>query len=327
MLIAGNEVDRNFSVLAKLFKESEIRTVDELIEIVRNAPFVPKAICTNLFYTFDWKLFIMDKFAKTPLEHHSFYHSFEFVSEGGQAKFRAKLYPQDTEYGPETGIQLIKSGTEFEAVGPAAFRIEKLELDKVFRSLHYYFTTMPLSERIKVSSSWEALRKTLESLPGRKDNLLKMKISEFPKQSAEPLPVIPDHFGQFISDENVPQLRGEVFPGKISDGDFNLEVAEDADVVVYTKSKLNRPWVGRVMNILPGNKFTLQWYQRRGRGNTFHAMVRPDGSPVLCEQDTAVVMFWHVSDQASRTETSFKLSSFWLEKIHLDYLSHDAAYE
>ena len=132
ILISGNEVDRNFSVLAKLFKESEIRSVDELSEIVRNAPFVPKAICTNLFYIFDWKQFIMNKFAKTPLEHHSFYHSFQFTSEGGQAKFRAKLYPQDTEYGPETGIQLIKSGTEFEAVGPAIlfYSITKHHINK-----------------------------------------------------------------------------------------------------------------------------------------------------------------------------------------------------
>ena len=123
---------------------------------------------------------IQNKFAKTPLEHHSFYHSFKFSKEEGKTSFLGKLYPQDLEYGPKTGIQLIKYGMVFDPVGPAAFRIEKLELDKVFKSLQNYFSTMPPELRIRVSSSWEALRKTLESLPGRSDNLLKMKMQNFP---------------------------------------------------------------------------------------------------------------------------------------------------
>ena len=56
---------------------------------------------------------------------------------------------------------------DFEAIGPAEFSEEKLELDKVFRSLQDYLGTMPFSEKIRVSSSWEALRQTLESIPGR----------------------------------------------------------------------------------------------------------------------------------------------------------------
>jgi hypothetical protein len=315
-------------VLAKLFKESEIKCIDELVEIIKKAPVVPpNAVCSNLFYIFDWKNFIKNNFANTPLEYHSFYHSFKISSEDGQTKFRGKLYPQDTEYGPDTGIQLIKDGTEFEAVGPADFRIEKLELDKVFRSLQNYLSTMPLQQRIQVSASWDALRKTLESLPGRKENLLKMKISELPRQSIHLVPEIPDHFGQFSNDELVPELRGEIFPEKISDGNFNSEITENADVVVYTRSKQNRPWVGRVVKILPERKFTVQWYKRRGRGNTFHAMVESDGSPVLSEQENTVVMYWYVSDPDSRTDSSFRLSHYWLEKIHQDYLDHDSAYE
>ena len=174
--IAGNDVDRNFSVLAKLLRESEVPCIDDLILLIENAPLVPKPECRNLFYVFDWKSFIQTKFARTPLEHHSFYNSFKISKENEQTKFRAKLYPQDAEYAPTDGIQLLKTGIEYSPVGPTEFRIEKCELDKVFRSLEKYYSTLPLKRRIKISSSWEALRKTLDSLPNRKDNLKKMKI-------------------------------------------------------------------------------------------------------------------------------------------------------
>ena len=316
-----------FSVLAKLFKESEMRCINELVHTIKNAPLVPKPECTNLFYVYDWKSFIEKKLAETPLEHHSFFHSFKFSKEAGKAILRAKLYPQDTEYGPKTGIQLLKENIEFDPVGPAEFRIHKLELDKVFLSLQKYLSTMPPRLRIEVSSSWEALRKTLESLPGRKENLLKMKIAELPKQAAMETPVLPDHFAQFVDDEDAPILTGQIVPEEITDGDFDDEVSENMDVVVYTKSKYNRPWVGRVQKCMPGRKFIVQWYKRRGRGTTFHAMVNPDGSPVLSEQDNAVVMSWQMSEPESSTETSFRLSHYWMEKIRQDYLDHDAAYE
>ena len=316
-----------FSVLAKLFKESEMKCIDDLVKTIEAAPIVPPPVCTNLFFVYDWKSFIQKNLAKTPLEHHSFYHSFKFSKEGGKTKFRGKLYPQDSEYGPPTGIQLIRDGVEFSAVGPTEFRIEKLELDRVFKSLHGYLSTFPLQERIRVSSSWDALRKTLDSLPGRKDSLLKMKIAELPRQPTELTPELPEHFAQFVNDSEVPELRGETFPEVISEGDFNAEIVVGADVVVYTKSKSNRPWVGRVVRILPGQKFTVHWYQRRSRGNTFYALVKSDGSPVLSEQSNEVVMFWHISEAGTRTEDSFQLSYYWLEKIHLNYLEHDTAYE
>ena len=314
-----------FSVLAKLFKESEIPCIDELVKTIENAPLTPKPVCTNLFYIYDWKSFMVNKFAKTGLEHHSFYHSFKFSKLRGKSIFQGKLYPQDMEYGLQ--IQLMTEGIDYDPVGPAEFRIHTLELDKVFKSLQMYLSTMPLNQRIKVSSSWEALRKTLESLPGRKDNLLRMKIAELPKQRVADLPELPEHFAQFVRDEEVPVLIGEIIPEEITDGNFDTEVSEDMDVVLYTRSKINRPWVGRVMRCLPGNKFTIQWYKRRGRGNTFHAMTQSDGSPVLSEQDNAVVMYWHISDPDTRSETSFKLSHYWLEKIQQDYLNHDEAYE
>ena len=56
-------------------------------------------------------------------------------------------------------------------------------------------------------------------------------------------------------------------------------------------------------------------------------MVNQDGSPVLAELSTQVVMYWHISENDTRTANSFQLSYYWLEKISQDYLAHDAAYE
>ena len=323
----GNDVDRMFSVLAKLFKESEMRCIDDLMRTMEESPISPSPVCSNLFYAYDWKSFIKPNLAKSPLEYHSFYHSFKLSKEGGKTRFRCKLYPQDSDYFPPTGIQLMKNDVEFSPVGPMEFMLERLELPKVFRSLQGYLSTFPLRERMRISSSWDALRKTLESLPARSDNLLKMRISEFPKQLPKNGAELPEHIAQFVIDREVPELRGDVIPELIGDGDFNVEVVEGADIVVYTRSKANRPWVGRVERILPAGKFSVHWYQRRSRSNTWYAMVRPDGSPVLSEQKNEVVMFWHISESGTRTENSFQLSHYWLEKIKMEYLEHDAAYD
>ena len=326
-LCSGNDVDRMFSVLAKLFKESEMKCIDDLMSTMEESPITPPPVCKNLFYVSDWKSFIKPNLTKIPLEYHSFYHSFKLTKEGGITRFRGKLYPQDSEYAPLTGIQLIKDEVEFSPVGPTEFMLERLELPKVFRSLQGYLSTLPLQERMRISSSWDALRKTLESLPARSNNLLKMRISDLPRQLPEKEAELPEHVAQFVVEHVVPDLRGDILPEVIAEGDFNTEIVEGADIVVYTRSKSNRPWVGRVERIHPAGKFSVHWYQRRSRGNTWYAVVRSDGSPVLSEQNNEVVMYWHISESGTRTDDSFQLSHYWLEKIKQEYAEHDAAYE
>ena len=320
-------MDRNFSTIDKLLKETEVSSLDDLVQLIESTPLTPKPVCKNMFYIFDWKSFIADKFSKMTLENHSFYHSFQFCKENGTTKLRAKPYPQDTDFVPSSGLALIKSNISFIPVGPTEFRIDKLELDKVFRTLETYLSTMPLTKRIEVSATWYALRETLESLPTKSDELLKMNLFEFPQQSEDPDYQIPEHLAHVVECDGIPQIRGELVPVELSVGNFDEEISLDADVVVYTRSKSNRPWVGRVIRILECNKFTIQWYKRRNRGNTFYAMVNQDGSPVLAELSTQVVMYWHISENDTRTANSFQLSYYWLEKISQDYFAHDATYE
>ena len=113
-----------------------MKSSDDCTEIMKNAPFVPKATCSNHIR--------LEKICAKPPARHRILCSRMWIS--------------------------VNEGTphlDFEAIGPAEFRVEKLELDKVFRSLQDYLGTMPFSKKIRISSSWEALRQTLESIPGR----------------------------------------------------------------------------------------------------------------------------------------------------------------
>ena len=75
--------------------------------------------------------------------------------------------------------------------------------------LQKFFCTLPLAIRLKVTSSWEALRKTLESLPRNSENLSKMRLSELPKQLNYESIEIPAELNQFV-EEDLPHLIGEI---------------------------------------------------------------------------------------------------------------------
>ena len=293
----GNAVDQLFSILVQEFKQVEIRSVDDLFKIMSNSPITPKPVCEHLFYTFDWKGFIEKKLSKVELKYHSLYHSFQVLREKtGEVSFvsfRGKLYPQDNKYVPEEGIKLLQDDIQFDDIGPAEFRVDKLNLAKVFSNLYKYFPGLPLEVRIPVQSSWDALKETLEALPSRKDSLVKMKLSCFPKQSSSAVEPPPQF--QFVEDD-IPELQGELFPESLEEGNFSQEVVVGMDVCVYSHTKAQRPWLGRVQKVLPEDKFVIHWYTRRGRSNKFHAMTQPDGAPALVEQLNAVVMFWEFSE-------------------------------
>ena len=312
-------MDQIFSILCQELK-TEIRCLDDLFEKLRAASIVPKPEVEHFLYCWDWKDFIEPNLTDKNLENHSFYHQFQFVKEDGHVKMRAKHLPQDKEWTPSSGIRLVKELTEFNPVASAEFRIEKLDFPHVFRDLNKYFSRLPLLLRMKVSSSWEALRKTLERLPAQRFNLEKMKITELPKQSVHEVPSIPEEF-QHVIEKEIPALVGDIFPETLDEGMFEDEIVEDLDIVCYTKTKSKRPWVGRVKEVLPGGKFVINWYARRkGNNNKFFAM-KCGGRPYMSVQDNACVMLWGFADQ--KEEESFEISNYWLSKIKSDYEIYD----
>ena len=298
--------------------KTEVRCIEDLFSIIENSAITPKPSVQHLWYIFDWKKLIQDQLTQKQLENHSFYNSFRIKKSDGHVMLQAKPLPQDSEWGPSTGIQLLKLDAEFPPVTSAGFRVEDLNLGKAMSSLKPYISQLPSDEKEFVSKSWERLVDKLESLPRRQDNLEKMKIQELPKQleSNEQIDL------QIDGEKDLPELKGEIYPAILEEGLFQQEVCLGMDVAVYTKSKRSRPWLGRVteLNTEPG-RFKMQWFSRRSRGSTFYGMKNADGSNFVSEQDVLSVMFWEFTE--NKNESSFTVSRYWLDKIEKEAEMHD----
>ena len=277
----------------------------------------------SLEYIFDWKQFISPHFADPQLTNHSKYYSFKLNKEDGVVKIRGKKLPQNpisTLY-PRPGIQILKEGVSFGPVGPAPFRVEDIKFDQIFSGIRKMTSKFNLDEKMKVESSWENLRKSLESLPSKAENFRKMDLAELPTQAVTEVDILCE-IGD--SDDEIDMLTENLCSETIEEGDLEEDITVGTDLCVYTESNKGRPWVGRVQELLPGKKFKIQWYSRKsGRGKTFRAMVSDDGSPYVSEQDYQSIMFWEMSE--NRRSDSFTLSNFWLEAMKAEYNDLDQA--
>ena len=83
--------------------------------------------------------------------------------------------------------------------------------------------------------------------------------SELPKQVAEPVTSVPDEYA-FVTEENdVPSISGTLYEHE-SSSNLMLEM----DLCVYTETRENRPWIGRVSNLFPQSRqFDIHWYEVR----------------------------------------------------------------
>jgi hypothetical protein len=323
----GNEVDQLFSCLCPQFK-ANITTIEILKEKITSAPITPKPICKSLDFIYDWKLFVGDKLTNPPLKFHSKYNSFlltvDMCQEKRSVKLFAKKLPQDSELVPRPGIRVIQDGVDFDqVVGPADYRVEKLEFDKIMQGVHMFVSKIPLQERRTILSSWDRLRDNLESLPRRSESFPKMRLVDLPKQQQESLQV-PDYLVEHEDEGN--ELTGDKFPEVITEGDFDSDICIGMDVCTYTEDKQGRPWVGRIMQLLENGKFILQWYVRKTiKSKTFHALTNEDGGPSVTELDNETVICWQMSE--NRTKNSFDLSNFWLQHLVEEYKTLDGAGE
>ena len=96
----------------------------------------------------------------------------------------------------------------------------------------------------------------------------KMDLTNLPKISIEQLPEIGD-----VLMENLPRnenvIGGRLFDEVVEEGDID-EVVVGSDVVVYTKYCSKRPWIGRVLEILPNNQFVIHWFIRQTKKKEFY---------------------------------------------------------
>ena len=79
--------------------------------------------------------------------------------------------------------------------------------------------------------------------------------------------------------------------------------------------------MGRVEEVFSDETFSIQWFDRLGKSNRFRAMKKADKTPYFSKLDNSVVMFWDISVQ--RTDDSFYLSPYWLNKVSKEYEKYD----
>ena len=147
-----------------------------------------------------------------------------------------------------------------------------------------------------------------------------MRLDTWPKMRSDPDPILPDEY-DFVDETEIPPLIGDIYPEEAVEGTFDVSVVVGMDVIVYTRSRERRPWCGRVLEILPGNTFKIQWFSRRGRSNKFYASTNKDGSAYTTVLESTVVMFWEICE--AKQESSFILSPVWMKKILDEYSKYD----
>ena len=299
---------------------------DDLVQKIRNSPILPKPEVKELLYIWDWRSFVGPNLSGKKLQNHSFFFSFFLKKENGLAVFRGKKYPFNVEWTPESGIMLLKSNVDFVPVEASDFRIETLCIDKVFSDLYTkFFPTLETNERKMAEASWERLRTVLENLPKQQRNLAPMKILSFPKQFAPQPAVVPQYLDPYLNCET-PELIGQICNVEPTESQFQADIQSGMDIAVYTESKKDRPWLGRVLDIQEGGKtFQVQWFKRKGKGSTFQALTNKDGTRYTSLLASNTVMLWEFTDK--KTDDSFEVSKEWLEKIFEQYQSHDLCYE
>ena len=313
-------MDQLFSILTTEFKGSDIPDVESLKSKILNAPMKPKPIVENMMFSWNWKDFIEP--CLNPLGNHSFFNSFCFNKEEGEVKLRYKKLPQSAEYGPVGGMKLLKTKVKLEPIKAADFRVESLGLDKLLRGLQPYFASLDFETRMVVVSRWEALKKTLEALPVKREALLRMDILKLPRQAG----------GDTATDEitvvDERQVEGTFFETPVQEGDLESDICVDMDVCVYTRIKRKRPWVGRVVSIKDRETFVINWYEKdqTSRCGRYVAMFHDNSTRYVSELDMEVVMFWAFTQgrEQGPGKDSFLITPYWHDCLMKEYEKKDS---
>ena len=302
----GFAPDQMFSILAAVFKKTNIPTLEDLIMLIENSPIRPAPIVECLDYIFDWKEHISSQLA-APLKNHTFPKAFLISREDEMTKLRYKWLPQGAEWMPKSGIKLLKDNPDLGPVGAAPFRFESLEMDDIEASLRTkYFPTLNAHVKLSVAASWQRLRRKLESTERKKNFLPKMKLKNLPISGQQPIDVFEFH----EEEVNRRDVEGEIYAEKLG------QVTVGEDIAVYTDEKDGRPWVGRILTVNETD-IVIHWYARKKKKFTYEELKNKDGSPQTDKILRESILFRCISSVSGKA--SFQITPTWMTKILNEY--------
>ena len=168
-----------------------------------------------------------------------------------------------------------------------------------------------------VQNSWDSLERKLEDLPLQLEKFEKLNLNILPPQTVVNPIVITDHLSQINKEDVVKVWKG------FDDADFNEDIREGLDVLIYSDVKQGRPWLGRIVKVTGSTSFQIQWYERKKSDrHMFCAALKKDGTPYVSDCDAASVILWNFSTRVD--DSSFSVSKFFLSHFKVEYARHDS---
>lgn len=319
------QVDQLFSVLAQTLKGKEISTQDELVEAIESAPINPTPLVKVLYFISDWRSYMNQKLSREKLSYHSGYHCFKISSEKSKVCFRGKVLSTDENWFPPRGIQLLADEVDFsEKIKASEFRIDhQKKMEAILHDIKTkYLPTLDPRKRLETDSRWKALDQTFQHLEKERKSLKTLSLADLPKFLPPPTP---DHSDIVVKNhgETTP-LWGSFYPEEVLDGNVESDAKLGLDVVVFTHSKSDRPWVGIIKSICNEKKaYSIHWHKRAPGGGIRYKADTKRGAPYISEVDSASIMLYSVADHLDNGDLD--LSELY-DKVMSTYDQHDKCY-
>ena len=287
-------VDQVFSVVAAHLRKTELPTYESLIRELKSLKIKSNFIdVREMIFTTDFVKRISP--CMLNIEGHTSFAQFKFRKEDRKTKMYVKADELDSSWQFGSGIKLFERLPSLINLSVAPFR-EYNEYSTIFSSVwNKYIPTLwskfCTEEVERIKSQWES----------RITNLINLRVedySAFDIYSLKPI-VVENTDVNAVQSPPVkePALRATFYP--IEPRPFQVsELVKDCTIMMYTKTKTSRPWVGLYLNkSTDGTKIHVQWLKKERK---FYV---PDnlksGSPYVSEVSIESVMFSHVMSNVS----------------------------
>ena len=306
-------------------KGKDVSTLDDLVSSIESAPINPAPKVKVLYHISDWKKFVENKLSKEKLSYHSGYHCFKFNEEDSQVCFRGIVLSTDDKWYPPKGIKLLDDEANLsDSIEAAEFRFDHKKMKNILDDIESrYLPTLDQEKRQEVHASWIALDQTFQQLEKKRKSLKTLSFSDLPKYVPPPAPNLSE---PLVKDyENIPQLWGTFHADEVLDGNVETDAKIGLDVIVYTHSKVNRPWVGVIKSIDDKEKnYSVQWYKRAPGGGVRFKPDMKGETAYVSVVDSASIMLYSVADHLKNGDLDL---SEWHTTIMETYAQHDECYD